>query len=146
MEVACNLWLPAATQPSTGWPVVMCGTPANANKNACSPLVSVFASHGFAVISWNNMGHGYGARTTTTVTYTDGRTVTVATPGSGYDADGVDGPAILAILLEPIKRELGSSDTETGLLTGFILWCLRACQCSDRTSGRPANTNNLACK
>jgi MFS family permease len=26
---------------------------------------------------------------------------------------------ILAILLEPIKRELGASDTEMGLLTGF---------------------------
>ena len=88
MDVAFNLWLPAATQPSTGWPVVMCGTPANANKNACSPLVSVFASQGFAVISWNNMGHGYGSLTTTTVTRTDGSSVTVATPGSGYDADG----------------------------------------------------------
>jgi hypothetical protein len=87
-NVAFNLWLPAGTQPRTGWPVVLCGSGSGASKNSCASMASQFASSGLAVISLNNMGHGYGPRTTTTVTRTDGSSVTVSTPGSGYDADG----------------------------------------------------------
>jgi hypothetical protein len=67
---------------------VICGSGSQSNKNSCNSLASVFASEGFAVISLNNMGHGYGPLTTTTVTRTDGSSTTVSTPGSGYDADG----------------------------------------------------------
>jgi hypothetical protein len=88
MDVAFNLWLPAAAQPRSGWPVVVCGSGSGSNKNSCASMASVFASQGFAVISLNNMGHGYGPLTTTTVTRTDGSSMTVSTPGSGYDADG----------------------------------------------------------
>jgi Bacterial Ig-like domain len=88
MYVAFNLWLPAAAQPRNGWPVVVCGPGSQSDKNACNSLASVFAAQGVAVIGLNHMGHGYGPRTTTTVTRTDGSSATVSTPGSGYDADG----------------------------------------------------------
>jgi hypothetical protein len=48
----------------------------------------VIASHGIAVISINAMGHGGGAGTTMTVALKDGRSMTFAAPGLGYDADG----------------------------------------------------------
>ena len=66
---------------------VVCEAGSGSNKNSCASMASVFASQGFAVISLNNMGHGYG-RLTTTVTLSDGSSMRVSTLRSRYDADG----------------------------------------------------------
>lgn len=44
MDVAFNLWLPAAAQSRNGWPVVVCGSGSQSNKNSCNSMVSVSVS------------------------------------------------------------------------------------------------------
>jgi hypothetical protein len=88
LTVAFNLWLPSGTPPAGGWPVAICGHGSNAAKNFCFATTGVLASHRVAVIAINAMGHGGGPRTTMTVGLEGGRSMTVAAPGLGYDADG----------------------------------------------------------
>jgi Bacterial virulence factor lipase N-terminal len=88
VTVAFNLWLPSGTPPAGGWPVAICQHGSNAAKNFCFATTGVLASHRVAVIAINAMGHGGGPRTTMTVGLKSGRSITVAAPGLGYDADG----------------------------------------------------------
>jgi len=87
VDVAVDVVLPAGTRPAGGWPVAILAHGGNTNKNFAFPTSAVLNSHGIAVISINNMGHGGGPLTTTTVRFTNGTSVTYATPGLGYDAD-----------------------------------------------------------
>jgi hypothetical protein len=88
LDVAFNLWLPSGTPPPAGWPVAICGHGSNVAKNYCLGTAAVLASHRIAVIAPNAMGHGGGPRTTMTLGLKGGRSVTIAAPGLGYDADG----------------------------------------------------------
>ena len=128
MDVAFNLWLPAPAQPRSGWPVMICGSGSQSNKNACNSLASVFASQGFAVISLNNMGHGYGPRTTTTVTRTDRSSTTVSTPGSGYDADGNGTIEVWEPRFAPRPLALHATAGSALQSAAFVLQLVRAIQ------------------
>lgn len=88
VDVAANLVLPAGMPPHGGWPVAVMAHGGTASKNFIFPTAAVLNSHGIAVIAINNMGHGGGPLTTTTVRFTDGKEVTYATPGLGYDGNG----------------------------------------------------------
>ena len=88
VNVAFNLWLPSGVRPPNGWPVAICAHGSNVAKNFCFSSASVMASHGLAVIAINAMGHGGGPRTTMTIGLAGGRSVTLAAPGNGYDANG----------------------------------------------------------
>jgi hypothetical protein len=88
LDVAFNIWLPAGTPPPNGWPVVIYGHGSNGSKNAPFVHASVLTSHHLAVIAINGAGCGGGPDTTMTATLRDGRTMTFAAPGLGYDADG----------------------------------------------------------
>lgn len=107
---------------------MICGSGSQSNKNACNSLASVFASQGFAVISLNNMGHGYGPLTTTTVTRTDGSSTTVSTPGSGYDADGDGTIGIWEPRFAPRPSALHGTAGSALQSAAFVLQLVRAIQ------------------
>ena len=88
VDVGVTVWLPSGPRPAAGWPVEICAHGSSGNKNACVSQSSIAASRGIAVIAINAMGHGNGPLSTMALRLTDGTTVTVAAPGSGYDADG----------------------------------------------------------
>ena len=88
VEVGVTVWLPSGPRPATGWPVEICAHGASGNKNFCVSQSSIANSRGIAVIAINAMGHGNGPLSTMALRRTDGTTVTVAAPGSGYDHDG----------------------------------------------------------
>ena len=88
LAVAFDLWLPAGTPPPRGWPVAIYGHGSFGSKNSPMVHAAVLNSHGVAVLAVNAIGRGGGSRTTMTIQLTDGRTMTFAAPGLGYDADG----------------------------------------------------------
>lgn len=88
LDVAFNLWLPAGTRPTGGWPVVIYGHGSFGDKNGAFPHAAVLNSHGVAVLAINAVGRGGGPLTTMTIRLTDGTTMTFAAPGLGYDANG----------------------------------------------------------
>ena len=88
LDVAFNLWLPSGPAPAGGWPVAICAHGASLTKNFCFSTAAVLTSHHLAVIAISAMGHGGGPRTTMTVGLAGGTSMTFASPGLGYDADG----------------------------------------------------------
>ncbi|MGZ8783141.1 MAG: Ig-like domain-containing protein [Gaiellaceae bacterium] len=84
-----NLFLPAGTRPSGGWPVAIFGHGFGDNKNS-SPFAvsSVLASRGIATIAINVVGHGGGALGTLTVNRSAGGPVTLPAGGRGINQDG----------------------------------------------------------
>jgi hypothetical protein len=88
VDVGVTVWLPSGARPATGWPVEICAHGSGANKNFCASQSSIANSRAIAVIAINAMGHGHGPRSTMAMRLTNGTTVAVASPGSGYDADG----------------------------------------------------------
>jgi Bacterial Ig-like domain len=88
VDVGVTVWLPSGTRPAAGWPVEICAHGSGGNKNFGVSQSSIANSRGIAVIAINAMGHGHGPLSTLALRRTDGTTVTVAAPGSGYDADG----------------------------------------------------------
>ena len=88
VDVGVTVWLPSGGRPAAGWPVEICAHGSGANKNFCASQSSIANSRGIAVIGINAMGHGHGPLSTMALHLTNGTTVTVPAPGSGYDADG----------------------------------------------------------
>jgi hypothetical protein len=84
-DVYFNLFLPAGTEPTSGWPVAIFGHGFGDNKNN-SPfaVASVLASRGIATLSINAVGHGFGAGGTLTVSLATGPVVLPA-GGRGVD-------------------------------------------------------------
>ena len=84
-----TLILPSGPRPANGWPVIVFGHGGNGTR-ATTPLeiASIPASHGFALICIDNVGHGRGPVSTLTLRMVDGSNVTVPAPGRGFDQDG----------------------------------------------------------
>ena len=83
-----NLFIPAGTRPSNGWPVAIFGHGFGDNKNN-SPfaLASTLAHNGIATIAINAQGHGFGAGGKLTVIQGTGSTV-LSSGGRGVDQNG----------------------------------------------------------
>ena len=83
-----NLFLPAGTRPTNGWPVVIFGHGFGDNKNN-SPfaVASTLAHNGIATIAINAVGHGSGSSGTLTVIQGTGATV-LSAGGRGVDQNG----------------------------------------------------------
>ena len=88
VDVAFDVWLPSGPKPAAGWPIAVFGHGSSAGKNVGFASAAVLASHGLAVVAIHGMSHGTGPRTTMTAGLRGGTTVTFASPGLGYDADG----------------------------------------------------------
>lgn len=86
-----NLFLPAGTPPSAGWPVAIFGHGFGDSKNN-SPFVvaSSLATEGIATIAINVVGHGRGPLSTLVVNRTaaNGGPVTFSAGGRGIDQNG----------------------------------------------------------
>jgi pimeloyl-ACP methyl ester carboxylesterase len=87
-EVYFNLLLPAGEKPAGGWPVAIYihGTGAN-KETGMYAVAGTLAARGIATIAINGVGHGFGPRSTLTVTTATG-TFTVPSGGRGSDQDG----------------------------------------------------------
>ena len=88
-DIYFNLYLPSGTKPLNGWPVAVFVHGINGSKEV-SPLsvVTSMAKHGIAVISINDVGHGFGPQSTLTVTLNDNNSVTFNAGGRGIDQNG----------------------------------------------------------
>ena len=84
-----NLFVPAGTAPSSGWPVAIFGHGfTDSKQGAPIAVASTFASHGIATIAINVVGHGGGAAGTLTIIPTSGAPVVIPDGGRGIDQDG----------------------------------------------------------
>jgi hypothetical protein len=83
-----NLFIPAGTRPSNGWPVAIFGHGFGDNKQGAPfAVASTLAHNGIATIAINVVGHGFGPNSTLTVN--QGTTaVTFPEGGRGFDQDG----------------------------------------------------------
>lgn len=87
-DVFFNLFIPAGTQPTGGWPVAIFGHGFGDNKNN-SPfaVASTLAHNGIATIAINAVGHGFGPNGTLAVI--QGTTTTILPAGGrGVDQNG----------------------------------------------------------
>jgi hypothetical protein len=88
-EIYFNLYLPSGPMPADGWPVAIFGHGINSGKDTPLPLnvASSMAAHGVATVIINAVGHGFGPRSTLTVTTADA-SVTFPAAGRGVDQTG----------------------------------------------------------
>ena len=72
-NVYFNLWLPAGTPPWAGWPIAIFGLGGSEIKEDLPWFfAAALASQGIAMITINNVGHGYGPLSALKVTLTAG--------------------------------------------------------------------------
>jgi hypothetical protein len=89
-----NVFVPAGTPPAGGWPVVIWTDGSGDSKdNTPFTVAAKLATHGLATIGINIVGHGFGPRSTISVTRTtppsgEPATLTFLTGGRGVDVDG----------------------------------------------------------
>jgi len=83
-----SLSLPSGPMPAGGWPVILWAAGSGGSSSFFLEWVSIQAAHGFALITIDNVGHGFGPLSTWTVRLTDGSTVTFPTPGRAIDQNG----------------------------------------------------------
>jgi len=83
--------LPAGPVPAGGWPVAIFGHGITRSSYDSLLAGDFNAAKGIATVSLDAVGHGYGPRSTTSVTLVDGTTTTFPSDGRGRDlnADGV---------------------------------------------------------
>jgi dienelactone hydrolase len=88
-NVDFNLFLPAAAMPAAGWPVVIFGHGQGGNKNEHAFAVAAkMAQRGLATIAINLAFHGFGARSTLSITQPTGAVLTFEDRGRGIDLNG----------------------------------------------------------
>jgi hypothetical protein len=88
-EIYFNLYLPSGPMPTGGWPVAIFGRPNSAYKEDPSlSVASSMAVRGIATLAINAVGHGFGPRSTLTVSQSVGGPVTFSAGGRGIDQDG----------------------------------------------------------
>lgn len=88
IPVSFHVLLPSAPPPPSGYPVLIWGHGLGDNQfGASSYLASTFAKNGFAVLTIEVTGQGFGPKSTVTVTTKNG-TYTEATPGRGVVLPG----------------------------------------------------------
>jgi hypothetical protein len=83
-----ELIVPSGQKPAKGWPVAVIGHYNLGSKEDMYLVASILAKHGFATISFNIPGHGFGPLGTTDVKLSSGETVTFPSGGRGVDMDG----------------------------------------------------------
>ncbi|MBI3328130.1 MAG: hypothetical protein HYZ81_15690 [Nitrospinae bacterium] len=88
-EIYFTLFLPSSPMPEDGWPVAMFGTGGLASKDTAPfSVAATMTAHGFATISINIVGHGFGPLGTLRVNRTGGEPVTLSAGGRGIDRNG----------------------------------------------------------
>ncbi len=88
-EIQYHVLLPAADRPQTGYPVVIAGHGlGDSSIGGPSALSLGFAGRGFATISINAHGHGYGPRTRFVLSDWSGNTTEVDGGGRAVDLNG----------------------------------------------------------
>lgn len=88
-QVYFHAWLPAASKPATGYPVVIFGHGITDNRfQGPSAIASTFASAGIATVAINAYGHGFGPDGKVLVTDRSGNTVELNAGGRAVDLDG----------------------------------------------------------
>src|SRR5215471_9619605 len=88
-DVYFNLFIPAGTRPTNGWPVAIFGHGfTDSKQGAPFAVASTFGHHGIATIAINVVGHGGGALGTFTVIPTSGSPTIIPDGGRGIDQDG----------------------------------------------------------
>jgi len=107
-----NLFLPAGTPPTGGWPVALFGHGMAGDKNSSSfAVAATLAANGFATAVINVVGHGGGSLGTLTAYPAGGAPVTFPAGGRGIDQDGngsID--AYEGVNAAPPRLIIGSSD------------------------------------
>ena len=84
-----ELAVPSGAKPAGGWPVMIMAHGRGAPQHFLLHARAAFAaSRGMATISFSFVGHGRGPASTLTLRTIDGSTVTIPSPGRGYDQDG----------------------------------------------------------
>jgi hypothetical protein len=85
-DIYFNVFLPSGTMPSCGWPVAIFGHGVNGSKNVQAlQVASSMAKYGVATIAINAVGHGFGPRSTLTVSRTGSTPITFSAGGRGID-------------------------------------------------------------
>ncbi|HEU5234480.1 MAG TPA: Ig-like domain-containing protein [Terriglobales bacterium] len=99
-DVYFNLFLPSGSKPAGGWPVIIWGiglgeninnvqnNNPGANNSGPFNVAADFASHGFATIAINPVGHGFGPASRVTVVRTDGTSTSFPVAGRAINLDG----------------------------------------------------------
>jgi hypothetical protein len=84
--------IPQRRKPPGGWPVVIWGHANNESglNGSQNRVAAVFASHGIATLSWNQIGFGFGPDSTVKVEQTDGTSLTFPFAGRTYDLNHPD--------------------------------------------------------
>lgn len=84
-----NVFLPAGTQPASGWPVVIFGLGGGDYKEEMPLFYAAnFASHGIATVCINVVGQGFGPLSFLKVSLKDGSAVQFPSGGRSKDLDG----------------------------------------------------------
>jgi hypothetical protein len=87
-EIYFILFVPSRQKPAGGCPVVIYGAGARGTLLKAANFASINAAHGFATISINNVGSGFGLLTTLTITQISGTSVSFEWKGRGIDENG----------------------------------------------------------
>ncbi|HET7871992.1 MAG TPA: hypothetical protein VFL42_05730 [Terriglobales bacterium] len=87
-DIFFNLFIPAGTRPTNGWPVAIFGHGfTDSKQGAPFAVASTMAHNGIATIAINVVGHGFGPNSTLTVKQ-GATSVTFPEGGRGFDQDG----------------------------------------------------------
>ena len=87
-DVYFNLFIPAGTRPTNGWPVAIFGHGfTDSKQGAPFAVASTLAHNGIATIAINVVGHGFGRNSTLAVKQ-GATTTTFLEGGRGFDQDG----------------------------------------------------------
>jgi dienelactone hydrolase len=84
VPVSFHVFLPSGQAPPGGWPVVIYGHGLGDDQfGAPTYIASTLAANGYATLALEITGHGYGAKSTVSLTTKRGQRFTVSTPGRG---------------------------------------------------------------
>src|SRR5215471_15927520 len=87
-DVYFNLFIPAGTRPTNGWPVAIFGHGfTDSKQGAPFAVASTLAHNGIATIAINVVGHGFG-RNSNLAVHQGATTTTFLEGGRGFDQDG----------------------------------------------------------
>lgn len=93
VPVSFHVLLPATPAPSGGYPVLLWGHGLGDNQfGASTYLASTFAKNGFAILTIEVTGQGFGADSTVTATTKENQVYTESTPGRGVALGGPGTP------------------------------------------------------
>ncbi len=126
-ELPFHVFLPASTMPAGGYPVVIAGHGIGDSRFGMPTVAAAAATAGFAVVSINAFGHGFGPRSVVRATLSSGETLEFPAGGRGVDIDrnGRIDPFEGCILLAPGRRWADASVSVRPWRTTSN-WCARS--------------------